>query len=100
MAKKMAKSMVGKSMVEADGAQPSVQGRGVSEAVSRPRHPATVVSIVRATGQMSGGRALELLQRLDQGRQHLVHVPHDAEVGDRENRRVLVLVDLDDVLGP
>ena len=35
---------------------------------------------------------------LDQLRQHLVHVADDAEVGDREDRRLLVLVDGDDVL--
>src|SRR5262245_61948663 len=31
------------------------------------------------------------LERLDELRQHLVDVAHDAEVGDREDRRFLVL---------
>ena len=39
------------------------------------------------------------LEQLDELREHLVHVTHDAEVGDTEDRRLLVLVDRDDVLG-
>src|SRR5688572_11965511 len=39
-----------------------------------------------------------VLERFDQFGQHFVHVAHDAEVGDAEDRRLLVLVDGDDVL--
>jgi hypothetical protein len=38
------------------------------------------------------------LEGVDEGGEHLVHVAHDAEVGDAEDRRLLVLVDRDDVL--
>src|SRR4029450_9545963 len=38
------------------------------------------------------------LQRFDQLREDLVDVADDAEVGDREDRSFLVLVDSDDVL--
>ena len=44
-------------------------------------------------------RSAARLERLDQLGQHLVDVAHDAEVGDTEDRRLLVLVDGDDVLG-
>src|SRR5437899_1099578 len=49
---------------------------------------------VRATRGLPLG-----LEGLDQLGQHLVDVADDAEVGDGEDRRFLVLVDGDDVLG-
>src|SRR5277367_4734150 len=45
----------------------------------------------------AAGSALGL-QRLDERREHLVDVAHDPEVGHREDRRLLVLVDGDNVL--
>src|ERR1700723_2009662 len=45
-------------------------------------------------------RQLPIFEQLDQFWQHLVNVSDDPEIGDREDRRVLVLVDRDDVLGP
>src|SRR5690348_15616281 len=50
-----------------------------------------VVIVLPAPGPSSG------LERLDQLREHLVDVTDDAEVGDPEDRRLLVLVDGDDV---
>src|SRR2546421_10297 len=42
---------------------------------------------------------LALLQLLDQRREHLHRVAHDAEIRDLEDRRLGILVDRDDALG-
>src|SRR5438105_7558939 len=44
-------------------------------------------------------RSASRLERFDELGHHLVDVAHHAQVGHREDRRVLVLVDGDDVLG-
>src|ERR1700722_19243382 len=92
MAKKMAKSMVGKSMVDADGAQPSVLGHPLRGTWRRARPDPQRASPPGRPPTRPTAAALRGLQGLDQGREHLVDVPHDAEVGHREDRGVLVLV--------
>ena len=60
--------------------------------------PATSRSRVRRTEGPTSETIKAALQGLDQLGQDLVDVADDAEVGDREDRRLLVLVDGDDVL--
>ena len=52
----------------------------------------------RSSSRLCGSRVSAVLEGLDEGRQDLVHVAHDAEVGHREDRRLGILVDGDDVL--
>src|ERR1700722_4796633 len=119
-AKKSAKSMVGKSIGSDQRIAPTVppvarseRARIARESPEWPRHsrlnslrpcqhrpPCPNRSGGRPEPGTPGAAGSALgLQRLDERRQHLVHVADDAEVGDREDRGLLVLVDGDDVLG-
>jgi len=86
-AKKMAKSKVGKSMAGARNASASVL-----RATSRTALCRRSVRLQLATAGPRPGRSAPVLERVDEGGQHLVHVAHDAEVSHTEDRGVLVLL--------
>src|ERR1700734_1586116 len=124
-AKKMARSVVGKSIrcdqrlrrmycrppgsdghARACGHDPARPGRRSMVEAARPpptiRIPESNPANPRErSGVCDPGTADSALgfERVDERREHLVHVTHDPEVGHREDRRLLVLVDGDDVLG-
>src|SRR3989304_4704065 len=75
---------------------PNSYPTGSSSASARSPPPLTVTRSGSCRDGCGPGPGLSSPERGDQLGKHLVHVADDAEVGDAEDRSLLVLVDGDD----